>query len=60
MHILESTKLGKTVSGHGELVELAIEQAEINSEIDPIIIEDEAVDRYILCATNALPYFSVS
>lgn len=59
MNILAATKLGTTPKGQAELVALAVEQAELNTEEEPIIIEDEHVERYILCATQALPYFSV-
>lgn len=59
MSILGSTKLGSTVTGHAELVKLAKEQAELNGDIDAIIIEDEIVERFIQCAAHALPYFSV-
>lgn len=60
MNILSSTKLVTTPKGHSELVALAVEQAELNTEEEPVIIEDEHVERYILCANQALPYFSVS
>lgn len=60
MNILASTKLGTTPKGQSELVALAVEQAELNTaEGSAIIIEDEHVERYILCANHALPYFSV-
>ncbi|XP_055295785.1 apoptosis inhibitor 5 homolog [Sitodiplosis mosellana] len=58
MNILASTKLSTTPKGQSELVALAVEQAELNTEEEPVIIEDEHVERYILCATHALPYFS--
>lgn len=57
MNMLASTKLGSTSKGQSELVQLAVQQ--MNPEEDPIIIEDEHVERYILCATQVLPYFSV-
>lgn len=59
MNILGSTKLGNTIIGHAELVALAKEQAELNAHIDAITIEDEIVERFIQCATHAIPYFSV-
>lgn len=59
MNILGSTKLGSTITGHAELVNLAKEQAELNADIDAITIEDEIVERFIQCATHAMPYFSV-
>lgn len=60
INILSSTKLGSTPKGQSELVQLIIEQAELNSEENNIIIEDEVIERYIQCATHALPYFSVN
>lgn len=60
MTILGSTKLGTTITGHAELVNLAKEQAELNADIDAITVEDEIVERFIQCATHAMPYFSVS
>lgn len=60
MNILGSTKLGTTITGHAELVNLAKEQAELNADIDAITVEDEIVERFIQCATHAMPYFSVS
>lgn len=56
MTLLGSTKLGTTVSGHSELVGLAIEQLEMDGDA---VLEDEMVDRFVQCATHALPYFSV-
>ncbi|XP_023308569.2 apoptosis inhibitor 5 homolog [Lucilia cuprina] len=58
MNILGSTKLGTTITGHAELVNLAKEQAELNADIDAITIEDEIVERFIQCATHVMPYFS--
>lgn len=60
INILSTTKLGTTPKGHSELVQLIIDQAELNADVDAILIEDEVVERYIQCATTALPYFSVS
>lgn len=60
MNILGSTKLGSTITGHAELVNLATEQAELGADIDAITIEDEIVERFIQCATHAMPYFSVN
>lgn len=57
MNMLASTKLGSTSKGQTELVQLAVQQ--MNPEEDPIMIEDEHVERYILCATQVLPYISV-
>lgn len=60
MSILGGTKLGVTITGHADLVALAIEQSEINTDIDQLLVDDELVERFIQCATHALPYFSVS
>lgn len=59
MTLLGSTKLGNTLKGQNELVALTVEQAELNAEDDAVIVDDELVERYIQCATHALPYFSV-
>lgn len=60
MNILGTTKLGKTITGHNELVQLATEQAELNSEVSSLTYDDEIVERFIQCANHALPYFSVN
>lgn len=60
MTILGSTKLGTSVTGHAELVALAVEQADLDASLEADVNEDEVVERYIQCATHALPYFSVS
>lgn len=60
MNFLASTKLGTTAKGQTELVALAVEKVECSAEEEPLLIEEEHVDRYILSATHALPYFSVS
>lgn len=57
MNILSSTKLGSTPTGHAELVNLTTEQAELGADIDPIAIEDEIVERFIQCASHAMPFF---
>lgn len=58
MVILSQTKLGKTVTGHQELVALCIEQANLNVEFDTEA-DDEVVECFIQCANEAVPYFSV-
>lgn len=60
MKILGSTKLGTTITGHAEMVNIAIEQAELGADIDAVTIEDEVVERFIQCSSAVLPYFSVS
>lgn len=57
MTILASTKLGSTQER--ELVALTVERAKLNTE-EEREIGDEHVERYIFCANQALPYFSVS
>lgn len=59
MDILASTKLGTTPEGQSELLALIVKRAELNSEDKPVILEDEHVERFIFCANQALPYFSV-
>lgn len=58
MQILSQTKLGKTITGHQELVQLCVEQADLNAELDSDAADDEIVECFIQCATEALPYFS--
>ncbi|KAF4523882.1 hypothetical protein B566_EDAN010200 [Ephemera danica] len=56
MGVLGHTRLGKSVSGHQELVSLVAEQAELDQPLgtpDP-----ETIDRLIACARHAIPYFS--
>lgn len=59
LSILSATKLGSTPKGQAELVQLCVDQADLSSEEEVILIEDDVVERYIQCATHALPYFSV-
>lgn len=59
MAILAKTKLATTVSGHQELVKIAVEQAELDVELSgTLAAEDEVIERFIFCATEALPYLS--
>lgn len=60
MSILGATKLGKTITGHNELVQIAQEQAELTNVVSTVTYDDEIVERFIQCATHALPYLSVS
>jgi Apoptosis inhibitory protein 5 (API5) len=59
MAILNQTKLGRTVTGQGELVTLAIEQADMDADLGTLAAEDETVERFIQCSTEAIPFFSV-
>lgn len=60
MTILGATKLGKTITGHNEMVQIAQEQAELTAVVSTVTYDDEIVERFIQCATHALPYLSVS
>ncbi|XP_058818213.1 apoptosis inhibitor 5 homolog isoform X2 [Topomyia yanbarensis] len=58
MSILNQTKLSKTVTGHAELVAIATEQADLDADLGALASDDETVERFIQCASEALPYFS--
>lgn len=61
MELLGTTRLGKTISGHQELVDLVAEQVELDQPFNPGADEEaELLDRLINCVRHALPYFSVS
>lgn len=61
MELLGTTRLGKTLSGHQELVDLVAEQVELDQPFNPAADEEaELLDRLINCVRHALPYFSVS
>lgn len=58
MSILNQTKLSKTVTGHAELVAIAVEQADMEADFGTLASDDETVERFIQCASEAMPYFS--
>lgn len=58
MSILNQTKLSKTVTGHAELVAIAVEQADMEADLGALASDDETVERFIQCASEAMPYFS--
>ncbi|XP_035778317.1 apoptosis inhibitor 5 homolog [Anopheles albimanus] len=58
MAILGQTKLSKTLPGHVELVKIAAEQADLDNDPGVLASDDETVERFINCATEAMPYFS--
>lgn len=60
MTILGATKLGKTITGHNEMVQIAQDQAELNAVVSTVTYDDEIVERFIQCANHALPFLSVS
>lgn len=57
IQILSSTTLGKTITGHQELVKLCVEQADLDTEVDSGAL-DEIVDVFLTCSTEALPFCS--
>lgn len=59
IQILSSTKLGKTITGHQELVKLCVEQADLDTveDVDSGAL-DEIVEVFLTCATEALPFCS--
>jgi hypothetical protein len=58
MEILAWTRLGSTVHGQQELVNIAIEQAELKVLFKHTNLEQ--CSRLIQCIKHALPFFSVS
>ncbi|XP_034250943.1 apoptosis inhibitor 5 isoform X2 [Thrips palmi] len=58
MELLNATRLGKTVSGQKELVDIAAEQAELGQSFNPTDPDNESFDRLVNCVKHALPYFS--
>lgn len=58
MSILNTTKLSKSVTGHAELVAIATEQADMEADLGALASDDETVERFIQCASEAMPYFS--
>jgi len=59
MQTLSQTKLGKTITGHQELVKLCVEQADLDAELEgDSAADDDIVFCYIQCASEAMPYFS--
>lgn len=61
MDLLGGTRLGSTVTGQQELVDLVADMVEINQPFLPGPGEEnELLDRLVSCVRHALPYFSVS
>lgn len=50
--------MGKTITGHQELVKLCMEQADLEAELDSDAANDEIIDIFLTCATLAMPFFS--
>ncbi|CAG2056907.1 unnamed protein product [Timema podura] len=60
LELLSWTRLGQTVAGQQELVDMIAEQADLNQDFEPQSPDNENVDRLLHCFKLALPYFSVS
>lgn len=58
--LLKSTRLGSSLTGQQELIQIAAEQAELDQEFDPLDSENNQTDRLVTCINLALPLFSVS
>lgn len=58
MEVLAWTRLGSTVSGQQELVDIAVEQAELSEPFKHTNVEQW--NRLVQCIKHALPFFSVS
>lgn len=54
--MLSSTKIGKTITGHQEIVKLCIEQANLEEKVDSA--NDEIIEIFLICASQALPFLS--
>lgn len=54
IQILSSTSLGKTITGHQEIVKLCIEQADIDASVNA----DDDIYIFLTCVNQALPFFS--
>jgi hypothetical protein len=60
IQILSNTKLGRSITGHQELVKLCMEQADLEAEEDNEAALDETTEIFLTCATQALPFFSTA
>lgn len=58
MDVLAWTKLGSTVKGQNELIDITIEQAELSVPFKHTNLEQ--CSRIVECIKHALPFFSVS
>lgn len=59
MQILSQTKLGKTITGHQELVKLCVEQADLEAALESgTASDDDVVFCFLQCAGEAMSYFS--
>jgi len=57
MEILAWTRLGSTITGQQELVDITIEQAELSVPFKHTNVEQW--NRLVQCIKHALPFFSV-
>lgn len=58
MEVLGWTRLGSTVTGQQELIDITVEQAELSEPFKHTNIEQW--NRLVQCIKHALPFFSVS
>jgi hypothetical protein len=58
IQILSQTKLGKSITGHQDLVKLCMEQADLDADLDADATNDDNVYIFLTCVNQALPFFS--
>lgn len=58
MEVLAWTRLGTTISGQQELVDITVEQAELSEPFKHTNVEQW--NRLVQCIKHALPFFSVN
>jgi hypothetical protein len=58
IQILSQTKLGKTITGHQELVKICLEQVDLETDLNFDDSADEIVYIFLTCVNQALPFFS--
>lgn len=56
VQILSQTKMGKTITGHQELVKICLEQVDLDADFDDSA--DDIVYIYLTCVNQALQFFS--
>ncbi|CAH0559991.1 unnamed protein product [Brassicogethes aeneus] len=57
---LKSSKLGRTIVGQQEIVNLVAERAEIDRDFDPLDEENNDTDRILMCVDYVLPLFNAN
>ncbi|KAG5673699.1 hypothetical protein PVAND_003722 [Polypedilum vanderplanki] len=58
IQILSKTKLGKTITGHQELVKICLEQVDLETDLNFGEAADDIVYIFLTCVNQALPFFS--